>query len=197
MSDNHLAVRAGALCGAGFSVGLFVASGQRLYVVGLLALTLFVPFLACLVRVLADAAGGPSWLSATAFAGGIAGITLKLASVAPELANRRGVPAGTPLHRTLQGIADTTTLIALWPLAACMAAVAVLALTTGALPRWLGVAAAVTAAALAVNGSFINAGFLPALLLFVAWTLAASVVLFRRAGRPATRGASAYAAVAG
>src|SRR6266516_657562 len=88
---------------------------------------------------------------------------------------------GTPIHRALQGIADAATVVYLYPLAVLLAAVAVLTLRTGALPRWLGFGAAATAIALAVNGSFIDADFVPALVLFLLWTLIASVVLFRRA----------------
>ncbi len=50
---------------------------------------------------------------------------------------------------------------------------------TRVLPRWLGGAAAVTAAALAINGAFLNTSNVPALLLFIAWTLAASLYLLR------------------
>ena len=42
------------------------------------------------------------------------------------------------------------------------------------------IGAAVTAVALVVNGAFLNASFVPALLLFILWTLAASVYLVRR-----------------
>jgi hypothetical protein len=60
------------------------------------------------------------------------------------------------------------------------AAVAVIALRERALPRWLGVFAAVTAAALAVNAGFLYASFVPALPLFLLWTLVTSIVLLRR-----------------
>jgi hypothetical protein len=65
------------------------------------------------------------------------------------------------------------------------ATTAILAYRTGVLPRWLAGAAAVTAVALAVNGAFLEASFLPALLLFIAWTLAASLCLIRRAWQQA------------
>jgi hypothetical protein len=57
------------------------------------------------------------------------------------------------------------------------------AFRSGVLPRWLAVGSAATAAALAVNGCFLGASFVPALLLFLAWTLVASVHLVRAAGR--------------
>jgi hypothetical protein len=77
--------------------------------------------------------------------------------------------------------------IALYPLAIFCAATAAVALRTGALPRWLAGGAAITAVALAVNGVFLEASFVPALLLFVAWNLAASVVLTLRTRRTASR----------
>jgi hypothetical protein len=73
--------------------------------------------------------------------------------------------------------------IALYPLAILCAATALTAFRTGALPRWLGGAAAVTAAALAINGAFLETSNVPALLLFIAWTLAASLHLLRASVR--------------
>ena len=73
------------------------------------------------------------------------------------------------------------TVISMYPLALPLAAVAVLALRTRILPRWLGYGAAVTAAALAINAGFLHATIVPAFLLFVIWTLAASVTLFIKA----------------
>jgi hypothetical protein len=75
------------------------------------------------------------------------------------------------------------------------AATAIVALRTRVLPRWLAAGAAVTAVALVVNGGFLNAGFVPALVLFIAWTLVASVYLVRRTyGEPAQVIAEATAA---
>jgi hypothetical protein len=69
--------------------------------------------------------------------------------------------------------------VALYPLALLCAGTALIAFRTGALPRWLAAFAAVTAAALAVNGAFLNTSSVPALLLFIAWTLVASLYLLR------------------
>jgi hypothetical protein len=75
----------------------------------------------------------------------------------------------------------------MYPLALLLAAVAVLALRTKVLPRWLGYGATVTAAALAINAGFLHTTKVPAFLLFVVWTLAASVTLFVKApSRPST-----------
>jgi hypothetical protein len=71
------------------------------------------------------------------------------------------------------------------PLGVLMAAVAVITLKTHVLPRWLGWLAAITAPLLLVNGMFLDAEFGPAFLLFLLWTLLASVVLtFRPGERP-------------
>jgi hypothetical protein len=177
--------RLGAACGALFSVALFAANGEgnpgyAATVVGLFALLLFLPFLSYLYSLLREAEGENGWLSTTAFAAGLAGTTIKLLSGAPEIADRH-VTDGTPLHKALGGIADAATVISLYPLAVLLAAVAALTFRTEVLPRWLGLGAAATAIALAVNGSFLYPGSVPGLLLFVLWTLIASVVLFRRA----------------
>src|SRR5436189_5922144 len=144
--NSQILPRLGAACGALFAVALFAASGNssHLYVVGLAAIVLFVPFLAYLWSVLREAEGPGGWLSTAALASGLTGITIKLVSIAPEIANRHLIH-GTPIHRALQGIADAATVVSLYPLAVLLAAVAVLTLRTGALPRWLGFGAAATA----------------------------------------------------
>lgn len=113
-----------------------------------------------------------------ALTGGVAGITIKLASVAPEIANHLARGA---VHNALQDVANTATVVSMYPLALLLAAVAVIVLRTRALPRWLGYGSAVTATALAVNAGFLYATVVPAFLLFALWTLAASVVLFVKA----------------
>ncbi len=67
------------------------------------------------------------------------------------------------------------------------AATAVIAFRTGVLPRWLAAGAAVSAAALAVNGAFLATSSVPALLVFVLWMLLASLYLLRRAWRQPAR----------
>lgn len=184
--------RLGAACGAVFAVVLFVAAGNGdqhfsapRAVVGVGAITLAIPFLAYLSRVLGAAEGREGWLATTALVAGVSGISLKLVSTFPELAMHRAhVADGTRLHKALEEISGGATLICLYPLAVCCAAVAIAALRTGVLPRWLGVGAAITAGALAVNGAFLEATFVPALVLFLVWTLATSIHLMRR--RPST-----------
>ena len=185
--------RAAAACGALFAIGLFVAvgdgsggySGGR-EVAALVALALFLPFVAGLCEHLRAAAGDRPWLATTALAAGVAGVALKMASSAPEIATHRAhVAGGTPLGAALDGLAGGATAASLYPFALLCAAVAVLALRTGALPRLVAIGAAITAAALAVYGAFLTTDSVPAMLLFVIWTLATSVALYR-AGAPAS-----------
>ena len=62
-----------------------------------------------------------------------------------------------------------------------------IALRERVLPRWLGIFTGVTAVALAVNAGFVFASFVPALLLFLLWTLITSIVLLRRTPSTQTR----------
>jgi hypothetical protein len=196
--------RLGAACGAVFAVVLFVAAGNGSgdylaprAIAGLAALVLFIPFLAYLCSTLREAEQATGWLAQTAFAAGLAGITTKIVSTFPELAlHRAHIADGTALHRFGQALADGATVISLYPLAVCCAATAAVAFRTAVLPRWLGAFAALTACALAVNGAFLEADFVPALLLFIAWTLVTSLYLVRRAGRTPAR-APRMEAVAG
>lgn len=179
--------RAGAACGILFAIVLTAASNGSAdanYIAGGAALALFLPFLAYLCTLLRQAEGEHGWLTPAALAAGVAGITIKLASGAPEIAANH-LANGT-LHNALQDIANVATVISMYPLALLLAAVAVIALRTKALPRWLGYGAAVTAAALAINAGFLYATIVPAFLLFAVWTLSTSVALFVKAGsRPA------------
>jgi hypothetical protein len=184
--------RTGAGCGAAFAVVLFVASGDgnqafsaSRAIAGLAALSLFFPFLACLCSRLRTAEGEEGWLVTTALVSGVAGMTIKIVSVVPDLVlHRAHIADGTRLHTVVSTFADAATILALYPLAVASAAVAVVALHTAVLPRWLAAGAAFTAVALAVNGAFLEASFVPALLLFLVWTLAASIYLLRIAWRP-------------
>jgi hypothetical protein len=193
--------RVGAACGIIFPVGLFLtARHYSLWVAALLAIALFIPFLAYLCGLLRQAEGAGGWLAQTAFAAGLAGITIKLASIAPEVAIRRDhIADGTSLHSGLQGIADAATDLCLFPLGLMLAAVAFGAIHTHVLPRWLGYGAGLTAVALVANGSYnlyVDSGSIPAFLLFLLWTLAASVVLLRRARREPAQVARANPATA-
>jgi hypothetical protein len=183
--------RLGAACGAVFAIVLTVAAGNGdesfsgpRAVAGIAAITLAVPFIAYLCSVLREAEGADGWLVSTALAAGITGIVLKLGSGAPELAMHKAhLIAGTQLNTAISAIGDGATVICLYPLAVFCAATAIVAFRTHALPRWLAVGAAVTAAGLAINGAFLGTNFVPALLLFLLWTLLASVHLLRRTWR--------------
>jgi hypothetical protein len=195
--------RLGAACGAVFAIVLTVAAGNGdqsfsgpRAVAGIAAITLALPFIAYLCSVLRGAEGADSWLVSTAFAGGITGIVLKLGSGAPELAMYKAhLIAGTQLNTAISAIGDGATVICLYPLAVFCAATAIVAFRTRALPRWLAAGAAVTAAALAINGAFLGIDSVPALLLFLLWTLLASVHLLRRTWRKPVRAPQAEAVV--
>ena len=185
--------RLGAACGIVFPIAMFLAVGNGNHftpwraVAATWALVLALPFLAYLCSLLRAAEGEGGWLSTTALVAGVSGVLLKLASHAPELAiHRDGIAKGTQLYKALDNSAGAATLVSLYPLAICCAAVAVIALRQRVFPRWLGIFTAVTAVALAVNAGFVYASFVPALLLFLLWTLATSIVLLRRSWGGAT-----------
>ena len=179
--------RLGAACGIVFPIAMFLAVGNGGHftpwraIAATWALVLALPFLAYLCSLLRAAEGDGGWLSTLALVAGVSGVLLKLASHAPALAiHRDGIHKGTQLYKALDNTAGAATLMSLYPLAVCCAAVAVIALRERVLPRWLGAFAAVTALALAVNAGFVYASFVPALLLFLLWTLVTSIVLLRR-----------------
>ena len=188
--------RLGAACGIVFPIGLFLAVGNGnsfapwRAVAATWALVLALPFLAYLYSLLRAAEDEGGWLSTLALVAGASGILLKLTSDAPEFAiHRNGIAKGSQLYKALDNSAGAATLMSLYPLAICCAAVAVIALRQRVLPRWLGIFAAVTGAALAVNAGFVYANFVPALPLFLLWTLVTSIALLRR-----TSGATARVA---
>jgi hypothetical protein len=183
--------RLGAACGAAFAIVLTVAAGNGdndfsgpRAVAGVAAITLALPFVAYLYSVLRTAEGTDGWLAPAALASGIAGIVLKLGSGVPELAvHRAHLTTDTQLGAAIRAIGDGATVFSLYPLAVFCTATAIVAFRTRALPRWLAAGAAVTAAGLAVNGAFLGTGSVPALLLFLLWTLVTSVYLLRRTWR--------------
>ncbi|MGH2996194.1 MAG: hypothetical protein ACRDM9_07750 [Gaiellaceae bacterium] len=173
--------RLGAASGALFVVLLFgpSASGSDstiVLVLELIGLLLFIPFLGYLWSVLREAEGPGGWLATTAFGAGLVDVTLKLGGLAPgKVANDFG--DATAMHKALEDMNSVTFIATMLPLSVLTAAVAIIILKTGALPRWLGWLAAVAAPLLLVNGMFLDAEFGPAFLLFLLWTLLASVVL--------------------
>lgn len=194
--DKQTYPRAGAASGIIFLVLLMAGNsifesgnesvGAAMELVGLL---FFIPFLGYLWSVLRRAEGEGGWLSATALGAGLVGVTVKLGSAAPVLA-ARDLQAGTPLYGALQDINVASFNLTMLPFGVMVAAVAIVTLKTRVMPVWLGLMAAVTGPALVVNGSFFDAEFIPAFLLFLLWTVLTSVVLTLRAGRVDAEAAS-------
>jgi len=178
--------RLGAISGLLYVVLLFGGSsiplGERvLIVVEVAGLLFFIPFLGYLVSVLHRAEGEGGWLSATAFGAGLLALTIKLGNAAPSFA-ARDLEEG-PLHTALHTMNGVAFVLSMLPLGVLVAAVAILVLKTRVLPAWLGWASAVTAPVLLVNGTFFEAEFVPAFLLFALWMVLMSVVLTLRTGR--------------
>jgi len=179
--------RLGALSGV-FYVVLLMAStstgsdAQVVIVLELIAILLFLPFLGYLYGVLRRAEGEGAWLAPTAFGAGLVDLTIKLGSIAPGFASRtEGLDP--QLHQALEKMNSVAFIVTMLPLGVMMAAVAIVALKTRVLPLWLGLMAAITAPACLVNGTFLDAEFGPAFLLFLLWVMLASIVLTLRAGR--------------
>jgi hypothetical protein len=191
--EERILPRLGAASGALFVVllfGLTSIGSDSMLVVGLelIGLLLFIPFLGYLWSVLREAEGPGGWLSATALGAGLVGVTMKLVSVAPGWAARDFGDA-TAIHKALDRMNEISFIAQMLPDGVLLAAIAIVTLKRGALSSWLGWLAAVAAPLLIVNGMFLNAEFGPAFLLFLLWTLFASVVLtVRPSGVRAARG---------
>ena len=173
--------RVGASTGALFVALLFGPSSSGsdatiVLVMELIGLLMFIPFLGYLWSVLREAEGPRGWLATTALGAGLVDVTIKLGSIAPAKA-ADGVGETTALHQALQDMNNVAFIATMLPLSVLMAAVALITLKSGGLPRALGWLAAITAPLLLVNGMFLDAEFGPAFLLFLLWTLLASVVL--------------------
>jgi hypothetical protein len=183
--------RLGASTGALFVILLFGPSSSGsdasiVLVLELIGLLMFIPFLGYLWSILREAEGPRGWLATTALGAGLVDITIKLGSVAPGKA-ADGFGESTATHQALEDMNSVSFIATMLPLSVLMAAVAVITLHSGGLPRALGWLAAITAPLLLVNGMFLDAEFGPAFLLFLLWTLIASVVLMVRpsvAGSP-------------
>ena len=176
--------RLGAVSGALFVVLLFGPSSSGsdstiVLVLELVGLLFFIPFLGYLWSVLREAEGPGGWLATTAFGAGLVDVTIKLGSLAPgKAADNFGDATAT--HKALEDMNSVAFIATMLPLSVLMAATAIVILKTGALPQALGWLGAVTAPLLLVNGMFLDAEFGPAFLLFLLWTLLASVVLTLR-----------------
>jgi hypothetical protein len=193
--SNYLWQRLGAASGIVYVVLLIGGSSiggpdiQIVFFMEILAFLFFLFFLGNLWSALRGAEGGSGWLSATAFGGGLMSVTIKVASAAPVLAAlyRAGDGLDPQLARTLQDINDASFYLSFFPLAVLLAAFAIVAIRSGALPKWLGWIAAAVGLAFIVGGMSGSANLqsewagLP-MILFTFWVIAVSVVLIRRAG---------------
>lgn len=169
------------------------SDAQIVTVVELIAILLFLPFLGYLYSVLRRAEGEGAWLSATAFGAGLVDLTIKLGSIAPGFASRtEGLDP--QLHQALEKMNSVAFIVTMLALGVMMAAVAIVILKTRVLPLWIGLLAAITAPACLVNGTFLDAEFGPAFLLFLLWVICASTVLTLRASRVGVKAASPNAA---
>jgi Domain of unknown function (DUF4386) len=158
--------------------------------VELLGFIFFAFFLGSLWACLRSAEGDGGWLSAAAFGGGLVALAVKLASVAPVLAVRASEGMDPGIAKALIAMNGASFDITFLPLGVMLLATAIVAVRTGALPRWLGWASAVVALGLlgALSAAVVSPSppewvFL-AMLLFALWTVATSIVLIRRAGEP-------------
>jgi len=174
-----------AATGAVFAVVLTLANGQggtlsdARDVAASAALTILIPFVVYVGTLVATEAVSDTdrWLGYTAMAAGTAGAAIKLISGAPEIAlAHTNQPDSTTTH-VLTAMAESMTLLALFPLAAFCLAAGLGALRTRVLPTWLSVCALIVGLSLAVNGSFRGTENVPALLLIALWCLVASIYL--------------------
>ncbi len=156
-------------------------------------------------RRLREAEGERAVLSTIALVSGVSAITVTMAASGFHvvLALEVNEPLDPALVRTLYDLGNSTLSFIPFALTALFGAIAVVALQTGALPRWLGMGAALLAvlqppSALAM---FVRSGpFAPGalfggvtIILLMAWTLALTVVLVledRRRSRLAPQAAA-------
>lgn len=176
------ASRLGPACGLAFVGSLFVADaiGTPAKVAALLFL---VPFAAYLASILRSAEGAHGWLAPTAFGAALVAVAVKLGSGVFVVASDV-IGAGGQLDKALIAANNAAFMLAMAPFGLMVGAVAVVALRDGALPRWLGFFSAVTAIALLVNSTFVEAEFGPAFLLFALWIAVTSVALLAASREP-------------
>jgi hypothetical protein len=184
MIQQHVSSRLAAASGAVFAVLLFAAAGDGSYapvreVLATFALGLAIPFIwqvGTALRSSAESAG----LAGAAVGAGVAGIVLKLASGAPEVAlHEAGLRSGTPTYEAFTKLAEATTVLSLLPLGVFCCLTALVAFGNGAMPTWLAAASGLTGVALVANSAVVGASFVPAMVLFLLWSLVTSVHLVR------------------
>ena len=154
----------------------------------ILAYLCFLFFLGSLWSALRRAEGDNGWLSAAAFGGGLASLTIRLSGATASAAAAQNACSGIEpqLWQVLNSLSGAAYFTSFLPLAILSAACAVLAIWFGALPRWLGWMSAVVAVALLVDGfagTLYSRAVGLSFLLFMLWVLVTSIVLIQRAGQ--------------
>lgn len=144
------------------------------------ALLLFVPFLAYLWSRIRLADGSDGWLAATAMGAGVVAIAVKLAGVLPAILVEQGDLA-PGITDAFTRFGDVSFMVSMMPFGVFLAAVAAIVVRSHVLPTWLGWSAAAVAPLLVANGFDLGADFGPAFLLFLLWTLITAIVLLRQA----------------
>lgn len=196
MHSTHDHSRLGAASGAAFVLGAIAlnsagSSSDPVIALEALALTLFVPFAAYLHGLLRQA----GWVATAALGAGLVAVAVKLAGVLPDALVQRG-ELGGELGAAFTRLGEVSFVLSMVPFGVFLGLVAAAALRTGALPAPLAWGAAAVAPLLLLNGLDLGAEFGPAFIAFLAWTLAASVVLLRRAVRAAPAATPAAASAA-
>jgi succinate dehydrogenase/fumarate reductase cytochrome b subunit len=135
---------------------------------------------------------GSAHLARTAFAGAVTGITgITLAIVTMAGASAEGADADPLVIRTIASTAVGPFLVAAMGFAALLAAAAVVMLRSGVIARWIGIVAALGAAAFLVTfctllagpgrDSSFGYGFFLGFLALATWSIATSIARYRSA----------------
>jgi hypothetical protein len=183
-------LRLGAVCGFLYLAIAFLAEGDGSGApswgradVSILGYFVLVVFIACLTTMLRSAEGGYGSLSVTALGAALLSIGVKLASLPFVAAATLAGPSvsDSQLNVTLHYMADFAFIMSGALYAVFLLAVGYVITRTAALPRWIGVGAAliglgllVTAGAWTLQGPFENS---PVMLVFLLWILITSIAL--------------------
>jgi hypothetical protein len=157
-----------------------ILAGNYIFALGV---TFFLWFLGSLRSALHRAEGGVARLAAIAFASGVATAVLLLgfaaSSIAAAITVDEGDPLGAEAAQALWTLQDGFFIAAWFTLAALFAATAVVALRTGALPRWLAWVSLVFVLAVLVPWT----GWAVLIFGFPLWVLVVSILLWRMRAR--------------
>ncbi len=182
--SGHTTSRLGAASGIAYVLGVLSlnsidSAGNVVLGAEVLALLLFVPFLAYLCSQLRNA-DTSDWLATTALGAGCVAIAVKLAGVLPAILVEQGdlTPA---IAAALTRFGDVSFMVSMMPLGVFLAAIAAIITRSAVLPAWLGWSAAVIAPLLVANAFDLGSEFGPAFILFLLWTLITAIILLRRA----------------